>query len=345
MPMQVRADSLAAHLTSRSKAGALAPIYVVASDEPLLAMEAQDAIRACARNLGHSEREVFTADARFDWSQLSASAAGLSLFAQRRIVELRLPSGKPGVRGAEALRQYAQSPAEDLLFLLALPKTDSKTRSAAWVAALEGAGVWIEIDRIERPALPRWIGERLARQQQSAPAEALAFIADRVEGNLLAAHQEIAKLGLLYPAGELAIEQVSEAVLDVARFDIFALPAALMAGDATRVLRLLEGLRAEGAAVPLLVWMFGEELRLLLRARAALAAGTPMASIARELRIWGPREKALPAALKRVSDAKLAQLLDRLADVDRLSKGLRASRRDSDPWLELADLSQQLCAS
>ena len=337
--MQLKPEALSAHLQGRGRNGQLAPLYVIAGDEPLLAIETADAIRAAARTAGYSEREVLHADARFDWSRLAAAAGGLSLFAEKRIVELRLPGGKPGKTGGEALRDFAQSPPEDLLVLITLPRLDRDTRRSAWASALERTAVWIDVERIERNALPEWIGGRLARNGQRAGRPALQFIADRVEGNLLAAHQEIGKLALLYPPGELTLEQVTDAVLNVARYDVFSLSPALLAGDAPRALRLLDGLRAEGEPLLLLLWVVAEELRTLLRVQEALAAGQPAASVLRELRVWGPREKLLPAAARRLPAATAAALLARCADIDRLVKGLRAPKRDSDPWLELADIA------
>jgi len=337
--MLLKADGLAAHLQARGKSGALAPVYVVAGDEPLLAIEAADAIRAAARAAGYSEREVLHADARFDWSRLAQAATGLSLFAEKRIVELRLPGGKPGKAGGEALREFAESAPADLLGLISLPRLDRDTRGSRWAAALEHVAVWVDVEKIERHALPEWIGGRLARNRQRASREALEFIADRVEGNLLAAHQEIGKLALLYPAGELSLEQVADAVLNVARYDVYALAPALLAGDGARALRLLEGLRVEGEPLPLVLWVVAEELRTLLRAQEALAGGKPFGMVARELRIWGPREKLMPKALRRLSAVTLAALLTRCADVDRLVKGLAAPARGGDPWLELADIA------
>ena len=244
--MQIKAEGLASVLSRAARERRMPALITVASDEALLAQEAQDAIRATARGLGYSEREVLQADVRFDWSRLTQAAQGLSLFAQRRIVELRLPSGKPGVAGAAALEEHAQNLADDTLTLIALPRLDRRTRDTRWVGALERAGVLVEIDSVERARLPRWIGERLGRQQQSASEDALVFIAERVEGNLLAAHQEIVKLGLLYPAGELSLEQVADSVLNVARYDVFQLPLAMLAGDAPRVQKTMAGLRAEG---------------------------------------------------------------------------------------------------
>lgn len=337
--MRLKAEALPGHLQARAKTGALAPIYVVAGDEPLLAIEAADAIRAAARTAGYGEREVLHADARFDWSRLAQAATGLSLFAERRIVELRLPGGRPGKTGADALREFALAPPPDLLMLITLPRLDRETRSSRWATALDEAAMWIDVERIERAALPEWIAARLARNRQRAPREALEFIADRVEGNLLAAHQEIGKLALLHPAGELTLEQITDAVLNVARYDVYALAPALLAGDGVRALRLLDGLREEGEPLPLVLWVVAEELRTVLRAQEAVAAGKPLGAVARELRVWGPREKLLPKALRRLNAEALAALLARCADIDRLVKGLAAPLRDSDAWLELADIA------
>lgn len=342
--MILKPEALPGHLERAAQSGRLARIYTIASDEALLSIEAQDAIRAAARAAGYAERDVLHADARFDWSLLAGAASGLSLFADKRIVEVRLPSGKPGKAGTEALRAHASDAGDDTLTLVALPRLDRATRESAWAAALEHAGVWIDIAKVERAELPGWIGQRLARQKQRAARAALEFLADRVEGNLLAAHQEIAKLALLFPPGEITLEQLTETVLNVARYDVFALPVALYSGDAARALRMLEGLRAEGEALPLVLWAVTEEIRTLLRAKAAADGGRPVASLARELRIWGPREKRLPQILGRVTAAQLTELLARCAEVDRLAKGLRADRRDSDPWLELSDIALALAS-
>lgn len=342
--MQLKADALAAHLASRVKSGALARVYTVSGDEPLLAIEAQDAIRAAARGCGYSEREVLHTDARFDWSQLAAHARGLSLFAARRILEIRLPSGKPGTAGAEALRAHAQTAADDTLTIVAVPKLDRKQRQADWATALDAAGVWVDVPAVEREALPAWIAARLARQGQTAPRAALEFIADRVEGNLLAAHQEICKLALLYPARELTREQVEASVLNVARYEVFALPLAMLDGDAGRVVRIMEGLRVEGEPLPLLLWAVTEELRTLLRLRAALDRGVPFAQAARDVWVRREKESATQAALRRVDAGTLARLLARCADVDRAFKGLRTPQADSDAWLELTDIALAVAA-
>lgn len=342
--MQLKAAQLAGALARAARDGRLAPLWIVTGDEPLIAIEAADAIRAAARAQGYSEREVLHLDARGDWSRLTEAASGLSLFAERKILELRLPSGKPGKPGGEALEHFARHTNEDTLAILSLPRLDKAGRESRWFTALAAAGTVVEVWPIERKQLPAWIAERLKRQGQSAGPEALEFIADRVEGNLLAAHQEIAKLALLYPTRELSSAEVQDAVLDVARFELGALPAALLAGDAPRVARTLDGLAAEGSAIPLILWALLEEIRALLRIKSAVAAGRPLAQALREARVWGPREDALRRAVGQVSEEQLAAALTHAADIDRLSKGLRAPRRDSDPWVELKALATALCA-
>ncbi len=340
--MLLKAEGLPALLARAERERRMPALITVASDEALLAQEAQDAIRATARAVGYSEREVLQADARFDWSRLAQATQGLSLFAERRIVDLRLPTGKPGLAGAAALEALAQSLADDTLMMIALPRLDRRARETRWVSALERAGILLEIDSVDRARLPRWIGERLARQQQSAAEDALVFIAERVEGNLLAAHQEIAKLGLLYPAGELSLAQVADSVLNVARYDVFQLPLAMLAGDAPRVQKTMAGLRAEGEAIPLVLWAITEDLRMLIRVKSQVDAGRPFSMAARENRLWGPRERLVERALGRIDVGRLGRAVARAATVDRLAKGLRAPQADSDPWLELTDLALEL---
>jgi DNA polymerase-3 subunit delta len=338
--MQVRAEQLEARLTR----GPLASIYVVSSDEPLLAMEAQDTIRAAARAAGFSERQVIHADGRSDWSQLAGAARGMSLFAERRLLEIRLPTGKPGREGGEALRQHAATSADDLLTLVCLPTLDRTTRGSGWATALESAGVWIDIPALPRGELPGWIGQRLARQKQKAPLEALAFIADRVEGNLLAAHQEISKLGLLHPPGELSLEAVQEAVLDVSRYEVFGLSAAMLEGDRARVLKVIAGLRAEDEPLPLILWVVSEDVRTLLQLRAALDGGLPFAQAVRKVWVRRDKEQAIQTALRRLDATRLSRLLARCAELDRISKGLRVAQRDADPWLELSEIALGVAA-
>jgi DNA polymerase-3 subunit delta len=265
--MQLRADALEGHL-----ARSVAPLYVISSDEHLLALEAADKIRRAARANGYSERDVLTVERSFKWGELLAANQALSLFGDKKLIELRIPTGKPGKDGGAALQSYAKDLSPDNLTLITLPRLDWQTAKAAWVASLQQAAVYIEIPTVERTALPAWIGARLAAQGQSADRQGLDFIADRVEGNLLAAHQEIQKLGLIYPTGEISLAQIEAAVLNVTRYDVSDLREALKARDTLRTARTLEGLKAEDAAPPLVLWALATEARSALARPALLHA-------------------------------------------------------------------------
>ncbi|MDP9046083.1 MAG: DNA polymerase III subunit delta [Pseudomonadota bacterium] len=331
--MQLRADQLTGHLQKGPRA-----LYTVWGDEPLLAQEAGDAIRAAARASGCSERQVHTvAGAHFDWSNLLGSAQAMSLFSQRQLIEIRIPSGKPGKEGAEALQRYCQALSEDVVTLVQLPRLDRTQQGSNWFSALDAAGVTVRIDPIERKALPQWIAQRLAQQgQRVAPGEpgqrTLAFFADRIEGNLLAAHQEIEKLGLLYPAGELDHEAVERAVVDVARYDVFKLGEAVLSGQTSRALRMLDGLQAGGVAAVLVHWTLAEDIRALKRVKDAMASGKPLPLALREGRVWGAKERLFERVVPLLTDAAVAGLLDAARVCDGLVKGLRHPEWPHDPW-------------
>ena len=325
--MQLRFEALDAHL-----AKPLAPLYVIASDEHLLALEAADKIRKTARAQGLTEREVLQAERYFKWGELLAANQSQSLFGDRKLIELRIPTGKPGKDGGQALRDYAASLCPDNVTLITLPKLDWATQKAAWVGALQQAGVYIEIAQVERPQLPAWIGTRLAAQQQSAERASLEFIADRVEGNLLAAHQEILKLALLHPAGKLDAQQVRDAVMNVARFDVFKLNDAMLAGDSARLVRMIDGLHGEGEALPLVLWAMAEQIRILLKIRCGLDAGRSMPQLCSENRVFKDKLRPVENAVQRLSAATLEKALSDAAQVDRMIKGLRAKAFAGDPW-------------
>ncbi len=343
--MQLAAAQLQAHLSK-----GLRPLYTVHGDEPLLAQEAADAIRAAARSQGYSERSSYTvAGAHFDWSAVLAAGGSLSLFADKQIVEVRIPSGKPGKDGSAALQQLAQAADgnDSTLTLVLLPRLDKMTRSGAWFTALEGHGVTLEVNPVERGALPQWIAQRLAAQGQRVKAgeegeRTLQFFADRVEGNLLAAHQEIQKLALLYPAGELGWEQVESAVHNVARYDVFKLGEAVLAGNPQRVARMLEGLQAEGEAEVLVHYTLAEDIRALKRVKDAMAAGRPLPMALRENRIWGPKERAFERVLPRLDDRMLARLLRAAHVVDGIVKGLKQPDWPASGWQALQRLALML---
>jgi DNA polymerase-3 subunit delta len=330
VPLQLRSSELAPHL-----ARGLAPLYVIHGDEPLLSLEAADAVRTKARSDGYTEREVFTVERGFEWGRVAASAASISLFASRKLVELRIPSGKPGTDGANALTAYCARLPPDTVTIVALPRLDRAGQNSAWFAALARMGVVVNVYPVDRKQLPLWIASRLARHEQRAGEEALAFIAERVEGNLLAAHQEIQKLALLYPAGELTFEQVRNAVLDVARFDIGQLSMAMLAGDAGRFARVLAGLAGEGEPQPRVLWVMAEDVRAIARVEQGLAQGRALPDLMREHRIWGEvRQRMVAAAAHRIARPALEAALAHAAAIDRMIKGLAKG----EPWDELLRL-------
>lgn len=337
--MQLRAEALEAHLSK-----GLSPLYVISSDEHLLAIEAADRIRLKARAAGFTEREVLVVERHFKWGELLAANQAMSLFGDRKLIELRIPGGKPGKDGGQALQDYAaacaaSSAAGDTLTIISLPKLDWQAQKSAWVGALQQHAVYVDIPAVERHQLANWIGQRLAAQAQSADKPALEFMVERVEGNLLAAHQEIRKLGLLYPEGRLSFEQVQDAVLNVARYDVFKLSEAMLSGDVARLVRMLDGLKGEGEALPLVLWAVNEEIRTLLKLKLGTADGRPLPMLLKEYRIWGPRERLMAPALSRVKLSTLEQALSRAAQVDRMIKGLRSQDFAGDAWDALLQLA------
>jgi len=315
--VNVRPDDLPAQLARR-----LAALYVVHGDEPLLVLEASDAIRAAARAAGVADREVFVVERDFRWDAFLASNASMGLFGDRRLIDVRIPTGKPGSEGAKALERYAQSPNPDNVTLVTLPRLDKAAQNSAWFSALADSGVCVAVQAPDRDALPRWIAARLARQQQRASQETLAFLADHCEGNLLAARQEIEKLALVLPSGTLDHDAVVAAVADVARYDVFGASEAWLAGDAARVVRILCVLEAEGDGPQLGVWALGEDLRAVAVVQSLMRSGMPVASALREARVWGKRQAALERAVKRLSPHDVERMLAALARLDALSKGI-----------------------
>src|SRR6202790_1635862 len=315
--MRLRPQQLSAHL-----AQGLAPLYVVHGDEPLLAIEAGDAIRAAARAAGCEEREVLGVDPGFKWDAFSAASRNLGLFGTRKLVDLRIPGGKPGLEGARVLEDCAANPTPDTTILITLPRLARATSSSSWFAPLEQGGVTLEVFPLERADLPRWIASRLERQRQRASAETLQFLADTTEGNLLAAPPELQKIGLLLPEGELEQAAVENAVADVARFDVFQLSEAWLSGDAARACRILAALENEGEGVPLLLWQLGEDLHALAAVLASTASGTPVAVAVKNARVWGKRQSAMERAARRVRPGAIPALVMRLARLDALAKGI-----------------------
>jgi len=329
--MKISTEQLPQHLAREVK-----PLYTVFGSETLLALEASDRIRAKARGEGYTEREVLTADTGFKWNQLALAGSSQSLFASRKLLELRIPTGKPGKDGGEALQAYCRALPPDTVTLIYVPDLDWRGQKAAWFEALVETGVAVEAKPVARRALPQWVAGRLKDQGQEADTATLDFIADRVEGNLMAAHQEVQKLGLLFPQGPISFEQVGASVLDVARYDVFNLGEIMLEGDPLRLARVLDGLQGEGTAAPLVLWAFTEEIRAIGKILTGINSGKPASMMLREARIWGPsHQSAMQNNLKRFTLGQVTEALRHAAVIDRMVKGL--VRGDS--WNELLQLA------
>jgi DNA polymerase III subunit delta len=321
-----------------SLARQLQTIYLVSGDEPLLVNEAADAIRATARSQGFVERELHVIERGFDWQGLIAGSRSMSLFAERKIVEIRMANAAPGEQGADAIVELAEQSSPDTLVLIIAAKLDGRTQSSRWVSAVEKRGVLVQVWPIDLPRLPAWIRERLGRHKLQADAAAASLLAERVEGNLLAAHQEIEKLALLLPPGPITAETVVDAVADSARFDVLQLGEAAMRGQTVRALRILEGLRGEDLEPTLVLWAVNKDLQWIARARNLMRRGQSAESAMNTLYVWRPRQAAMGQALSRTNGHTLRNLLLDAERVDRTIKGVEKG----DPWLALERLVARL---
>lgn len=306
---------------------AIAPIYLIAGPERLIVEEAADRVRRACRRHAIDERIRLDAEARFDWSELERATETASLFATRRLVELRLPTGKPGTEGGKALRRWVETGRDDVLLLLC-DQWDAKQEKSAWFRAVEAAGVFLPARNVKPAQLPGWIGQRLRAHGLRADQSVCRFLAERLEGNLLAAAQEVERLGLLFPGASLSLEQVREAVADNARFDAFRLVELALSGQAGAALRCIRGLRESDAPQPVVVWALAREIAVML---AIVSTGKPAAAVFREQGIWPARQKPIEHCMHRLGRARLERLAARLSRLDRLSKGQAAG----DFWIEL----------
>jgi len=327
--MKISSEDLPRHL-----AKGLVPLYVIHGDAPLLLIEAADAIRGAARAEGYSERETLIADQYFKWDELRNSTRSFSLFAERKIIDLRIPTGKPGTEGGKALQEYITNMSDDVLTLISLPKLDWATLKTKWFSALERNGMIISADDVPRKALPRWIAARLKRQQQSTDEMTLEFLANCGEGNLLAAFQEIQKLALLFPAGVLSFEQVENAVMNVARYDINKLSEAMLSGNAARFVRIMDGLRAEGVATVLVLWAISEDIRILGKVLQSVQRGGNLDNAMREIRVRRDKLGLIEQAARRLRFSQMDKALRQAAYIDKVIKGLRKG----DEWSEMLQL-------
>lgn len=326
--MRLRGEQLAGAV-----AKGLAPAYAVCGDEPLLTDEAAALIRQAAYKAG-AERQSFQVETGFNWGAWASGFDSLSLFASLRLIELRLSTGKPGVEGGKTLEAWCNNPPADTYLMVLLPRADKAMQATKWYGALEKAGTAVHITAPTPEQLPAWVGARLARHNLKTDSETLAFLASRVEGNLLAAHQEIEKLALLLPPGQFDLDTARGAVVDVARYDASDLPEAFLKGDAVRYCRIVDGLAAEGETPILALWLLSQELRTLYRLAGGVEAGEPLPALMRENRVWDSKQALVTRALKRLKSAELAAALREASRVDRASKGLLRE----DGWAMLKQL-------
>lgn len=321
--MRLKPEQLAAALQKD-----LAPVYFISGDEPLQLGEMADAIRAAARKAGYDSREVLVADSGFSWNELMESAGSLSIFTDKKIIDLRLPTGTPGTEGSKALIDYCERLPEDTLLLITAAKTASASLKSRWFQALDKAGCVIQVWPLEGQDLIRWLQQRMQRRGLQAEAEGIRILASRIEGNLLAAAQEIEKLYVLYGPIQLSNQQIFDVVADSSRFDVFKLMDCVLAAKVGRIFKVLSGLQAEGVAAPVVLWALAREARVLIKIKQALAQGQNKALAFKNNHIWDKRQQLVSDALNRLGDSDLNSILTLSAKADRQIKG----RQPGDPW-------------
>lgn len=321
--MRVKPEQIAAALQK-----GLAPVYFISGDEPLQLGEMADAVRAAARKAGYDLREVLVADAGFSWNELTQAAGSLSIFADKKIIDLRLPSGTPGAEGAKALIAYCERLPEDTLLLITAAKMAGSSLKTQWFQALDKVGCVIQVWPLEGKDLLRWLQQRMQRRGLQAETEGIKILASRIEGNLLAAAQEIEKLYVLYGAGQISHQQIFDVVADSSRFDVFKLMDSVLAARVDRIFKILSGLQAEGVAAPVVLWALIREARVLARIKQALSQGQNKAQVFKNNQIWDKRQQLVGEALKRLSDSDLNNILVLSAKADRQIKG----QQQGEPW-------------
>lgn len=327
----------AEQLTARLKSGSH-PVIWVSGDEPLLVQEAAQQVRHYAQARGFSEREVYHTQASFQWDALLQSANSLSLFASKKLIEVRLHSVKIGDAGNKALQEYCRNSSEDVLLLLISDKADKAAQNTGWAKAVDATGLWVTVWPIKEQQLPRWIDQRLKAGGIKADSQAVGVLASKVEGNLLAALQEIEKLKLLAPEGVLDAPTMANLVMDSARFDVFALVDKILSGRTQAAVVSLNGLRNEGTEALVVLWALAREIRTLLGLKYTEAQGQPLEASARSFGVFPQRLALVKGALARLSARQLETLLQDCALVDRASKGMAKNN----PWDELLSIAIRL---
>lgn len=327
--MKLKADQLKDSLQKK-----LFPIYFISGDEPLQLGEAADAVRLAAKKAGYENREVFLVDAKFSWNQLAVAADSLSIFSDRQIIDLRIPSGKPGKAGANALTEYCQRLPEDTLLLITSAKIASSSMKSRWYQTLDNAGATIQVWPLEGRNLILWLENRAQTRGLQVEPEGLKMLANRVEGNLLAAAQEIEKLYVLYGGGRLTSADLLKAVADNSRFDVFKLADSVLSGKVDRIIRILNGLKAEGVAPPVVLWSLAREARVLAKIQAMVSRGQNKDNAMANNQVWDKRRSLVSAALTRLNDQSLNRILRLSAKADRQIKG----EEGGEPWETMLEI-------
>lgn len=312
-------------------------IWAISGDDPLLTGEAADGLRAHFKSMGITERQVEVPDRSFDWKGWLSAAGTGSLFSDQRLMDLRLPTGKPGIEGSKSIQAWCANPPADVMLLVSLPRADRAMLNASWFGALDQAGVVVIVPELYRSDLPNWMSQRLRAAGLSATPDAIGWLCDQCEGNLIAAHQEILKLALHHEQKESALDvsDVKHLIADVARFSPFILGEAVLSGDAARAVRILRGLKAEAEPLPLVLWSLTEDLRMLARTQSLVASGRSSDMALREARIPRHRERLIATSLRKTPEAKTWRALRQAAEVDTMIKGLK----HDDPWVALEKMA------
>ena len=327
--MKLYAEKLSSHLKKN-----LAPSYLVSGDEHLLVEESLDKIRAAAREQGFASRESFVAMANFNWSQLAAVASNMSLFADKRIIELRLPTGKPGREGSAAICEFVDFLGPEFVLIVITPRLGNSNKNSKWVKTLSASGDHLPIWDVDLRELPRWIATRMRDAGLKPDRDAVTMIADRVEGNLLAANQEIEKLRIILGEGPVTAEDVATAVATRSRFDVYKLVDAAVSGNAKRAMKILNGLRGEGVEPVIVMWALTRELRELAKLADAVRQNIDLGAAMQKQRVWNNRQAMVRACIGRHQHTELYRLLKATGRADAAAKGQVAG----DPWQLGADI-------
>lgn len=332
--MALKPQQLPGHLSS-----GLRPVYLIAGAEPLLVQECRDQVIQTAQAAGFTERTVHEVAPKFNWDSLNQQSASLSLFSSQKILDVRLPTGKPGREGAATLTELAESSDPDVLLLVSCNQWDASSRKSKWAAKLAAAGVLVEIWPVKPHELPSWIRQRMQQVGLNPQPEAVNLLTELVEGNLLAAQQEITKLRMVGDSAEVTVEDVSRAVADSSRFDAFRLVECALAGELQESLRVATGLKRTDVAIQAVSGALYREISTADLYSRAVRSGENDTSAFRKLRVWQQRQGPMKLASRRLSTKSFERVYQALSLIDRQSKG----RAPGDPWHTLDRMLCYMC--